>query len=305
MLPSRACLPIGLAAAALCAGPALAQDNPRPRDNDNEIVVTGQEQKKPPTSSEVSRQAREITDGRDLRHSPLARFTDRLCPGIMGLRQEAAETMIDRIRDNAEELDMWMASDVDCTPNMIVAFVENGQADLQRIAETHHWMFDSLSMDERRKLLAETGPARAWTTVVVKTRDGVPVPESKSLFAPPEVNTWMAHSKIYLPIQNDIGRVIVLFDREGVKGKTLRQLADYATMRGLARTRPVDAAGQPMDTILALFDPDNSPPFEMTSFDKAYLASIYDGIPNIAGITKVTGVNRQLRKQEEAETRER
>ncbi len=31
---------------------------------------------------------------------------------------------------------------------------------------------------------------------------------------------------------------MVLFDLEKMKGKTLVQLADYATMRGLARTRP-------------------------------------------------------------------
>jgi len=69
-------------------------------------------------------------------------------------------------------------------------------------------------------------------------------------------------------------------------------------MRGLARTRPVDGEGHPMDTILALFDPSGSPPAKLTEFDRAYLAAVYDGIPNIPGVTKVLGVNRQLRLQE-------
>ena len=63
------------------------------------------------------------------------------------------------------------------------------------------------------------------------------VERSNSLFDPPQVNAWMSHSKIYLPVREDITRVVVLFDKEGVKGKTLLQLADYAMMRGLARTR--------------------------------------------------------------------
>ena len=73
-------------------------------------------------------------------------------------------------------------------------------------------------------------------------------------------------------------------------------------MRGLARTRPADGAGeeggQPMDTILALFDEGAAPPAEMTEFDRAYLAAVYNNIPNIPGITKVLGVNRQLRIQD-------
>ena len=120
------------------------------------------------------------------------------------------------------------------------------------------------------------------------------------------VSMWMAHSKIYLATREDIEFVVVLFDLEKMKGKTLVQLADYATMRGLARTRPVEGAensgDQAMETILALFDPGSPPPAEMTEFDRAYLAALYDGIPNIPGVTKVLGVNRQLRLQERAET---
>jgi hypothetical protein len=50
----------------------------------------------------------------------------------------------------------------------------------------------------------------------------------------------------------------VLFDRAAVSGKTLVQLADYATMRGIARTRPAESDGQPLDTILTLFDPSHA-----------------------------------------------
>jgi hypothetical protein len=232
----------------------------------------------------------------------MARFQDKLCPGVMGLQADAASLMIDRLRDNAGQLGLGLTEDDGtCRPNFIVAFVEDGQQDLQQIADRNGWAFQDMDLHERRKLLAEEGPVRVWTITQMRTRDGIPVPRSVSLFDPPQVNTWMAHSKIYLAIREDITRVVVLFDREGVKGKTLLQLADYATMRGLARTRPVDGEGHPMDTILALFDPSGSPPAKLTEFDQAYLAAVYDGIPNIPGVTKVLGVNRQLRRQAEGE----
>ncbi|MBN9505535.1 MAG: hypothetical protein J0I69_05865 [Altererythrobacter sp.] len=285
----------GLAGFLMFAAPGWAQSDSPTDDNEN-IVVTG----KAATSTEVSRQARAITDmSSAIRHEPMARFQDKLCPGVMGLEADAASLMIDRLRDNAQLLGLGLTKDDGtCRPNFIVAFVENGAENLQQIADHNGWAFQDMSPSERRKLLSEEGPVRVWTITQMRTRDGMPIPRSVSLFDPPQVNTWMAHSKIYLAIREDITRVVVLFDREGVKGKTLLQLADYATMRGLARTRPVDGEGHPMDTILALFDPSGSPPAKLTEFDRAYLAAVYDGIPNIPGVTKVLGVNRQLRLQE-------
>jgi hypothetical protein len=110
---------------------------------------------------------------------------------------------------------------------------------------------------------------------------------------------WMAHSKIYLPVREDITQVVVVFDLDQVHGKSLDQLADYATMRGLAQTRPVEDAPA-MDTILTLFH-SASPPQALTQFDRAYLAALYDSIPNLPGITRVMGVNRQLRLQQAAD----
>jgi len=292
----RAMLCAAACGALVPIAPAAAQDS----GADDNIVVTEDRDRELPTERQVTRQARAITAPGNLRHAALPRFEGRLCPGIMGLKTDSASLMVDRIRDTAEQLDMWLTDDDGtCSPNLIIAFVEDGQEDLQRIADNQGWLFRDMSLAERRELLREEGPVRVWTITQMKTRDGVPIPRSVSLNSPPQVNTWMAHSKIYLAVREDIERVVVLFNKEGVKGKTLLQLADYATMRGLARTRPTSESGQALDTILALFDPAGSPPLQMTEFDRAYLGAVYDGIPNIPGITKVQGVNRQMRRAEE------
>lgn len=298
MIKRGASLLASLASILIAASPVWAQSAQQADDAEldgEDIVVTGTL----PTQSAVSRQARAITDmSSAIRHEPLPRFEARLCPGVIGMVPEYASLIVDRVRYNAEQLDLWLAEDDGtCTPNFIVAFVEDGQAHLQNIADNQHWLFRDMSPSQRSRLLNDDGPARVWTITETRTRDGMPVPRSESLHEPPVVNTWMAHSKIYTATREDIASVIVLLDKDSVKGKTLVQLADYATMRGLARTKPADGDGQKLDTILALFDPAGSPPPRLTDFDQAYLASLYDGMPNLPGITKVLGVNRQLRLQ--------
>jgi len=288
-LSVRLPLCLGLAGALLSSA-VLAQSDQNASDAEpvGDIVVTGRAEA-PPTQSEVTRQARSITVPGALRREALPRFQgDRLCPGISGLSVGDATLMIDRIRQNAQDLGLWMTEDDGtCEANFVVAFVDDGQATIRAIKESRHWLFRDMPYHELRELMAEEGPVRVWTATVTRTRDGLPAGSSQ----------WMASSRIYLAMREDIVWVLVLFDREDSQGKTLMQLADYATMRGLARTRPVDSGGKAMDTILALFDEEGAPPLAMTEFDRAYLGAIYDGLPNMPGITKVLGVNRQLNRQ--------
>jgi len=289
--------------ALLLAAPALAQEAEH-ADSEDEIVVT--EDRERPTSSDVNRQARDVSGiTGDIYDKPLARIEDRLCPGVIGLKQGAAELMIDRIRWNAERLDMWLADDSGCSPNLIIAFVEDGKAQIAELHEKQPWLFESLTLPERRALLEEDGPVRVWTTSQQRTRDGMPIQRRENLTDPPVVSMWMAHSKIYLTVREDITQVVVLFDREAVRGKTVIQLADYATMRSFARTRSTEGDA-PLDTILTMFDPGHTPPDGLTDFDQAYLRSVYDWIPNLPAATKLLGVNRQLDRviEEEAESAE-
>jgi len=265
----------GLAAAPPTASAQPAEQAPAAEAGED-IVVTGRTGE-PPTQTEVTRQARAVTVPGAIRHFALPRFEgDRLCPGISGLQAEDAALMIDRIRATAEDLGLRMTrDDGTCRPNFVVAFVDDGQETIRSIQKGRYWLFRDMPPHELRELLGEEGPVRVWTATVKRTRDGMPAGSSQ----------WMASSRIYLAMREDIVWVLVLFDRDDVQGKTLLQLADYATMRGLARTRPMESDGQPMDTILALFDPGATPPGRMTEFDRAYLGAIYDGLPNMPGIT--------------------
>lgn len=294
----RASLVATFAAALLAPAGAAAQDAGQAEAEELEVVagedilVTGDR----PTHREVSRQARDVTDiGSDIRDRPLARVEDRLCPGVIGLKRYAAEMMVDRIRWNAERLNMWLADDADCRPNLIIAFVEDGKSEIAGLVDRQPWLFETMTRPERLALLGEDGPVRVWTTAQTRTRDGMPIARRESLTDPPVTQMWMAHSKVYLTIREDITQTVVLFDREGVRGKSIIQLADYATMRSFARTRPAqgDAA---LDTILALFDPDHEPAQQLTDFDQAYLRSVYKEIANLPAAMKLLDVGDELER---------
>src|SRR5690606_35730758 len=84
------------AAALLVAWPAAAQEAPEESRDGDDIVVTGKAEK--PPRRVVDRQARDVSAvTSNIRRRPLARMEDALCPGVIGLREDAATLMIDRI----------------------------------------------------------------------------------------------------------------------------------------------------------------------------------------------------------------
>jgi hypothetical protein len=217
---------------------------------------------------------------------PLARFEDPLCPGVLGLKQDAAELMVGRLRANAEMLGLRMAADGACEANFVVAFVADGQAFLSLLQDRSSYIFAEMTRDERVALLADPGPARALLRVRARTRDGMPISRRENLAQLPTTTMWMAHSKIYSATRNDILSAIVLFDRDAVRGINLTQLADYATFRALAQQMPgPEAAGEA--TILTLFDAGAARPAELTAFDRAWLGRLYAGPANLPAPAKL------------------
>jgi hypothetical protein len=288
---------------ALLPAPTSAQEPSDPpaaaSTGEDEIVVTGQSEGE--RRRQVHRQARDIAVTDSIYDDPLARFEQALCPGIMGLEPEVAGRMIDRLRANARALSLRVLED-GCTPNFVVVFTEDGQRMLGELRRSSGHLFQFLDAGEKRELFDLPGPVRVWTHVQIRTRDGMPVANVRDLTSPPVAQMAMAHSRIYTPTRRDIESVMVVFDAPAVRGLSVAQLADYATMRGLAQTRPASGA-MPLGTILALFEGEGPRPEGLTAFDRAYLTSVYHWLPNLPAAAKLGGVARQLRilASEEAE----
>ncbi len=226
-----------------------------------------------------------VADGID--DQPLARFEERLCPGVIGMQADYAAAVVARIRENAERLGLRTAPADDCKANMIVAFLGDGQDYLQRLSRERGWMFESMDESEKRALLAQTGPTRAWITTETRTRDGLWIGRRENLVALPQAAMWSAHSKIYTPTREDITAAMVLIDRDAIEGRSLTQLADYATLHGLADHVPATADG--VASIQQLFDTESAPE-GLTAFDMTYLERLYSAIPNVPASTRLEGL---------------
>jgi len=261
---------------------------------DTTIIVTGQNQ--PVSIRQIRRQARDImVRTGNIYESPLARFEDRLCPGIVGLEPDFAALMIDRVRTNAALLDIRLMPD-GCDANFIIAFVDDGEAMLRRMMEESPQYFQYLDSGEKHEIL-QPGPAHVWANVEPRTLTGMPIAQVRNLVNPPRMHIHAAHSRIYTPNRNDITSVMITFDTDAVRGLNLGQLADYATMRGLAQTRP--SGDMAIDSILSLFahppdDPNWAPPQRLTEFDRAYLRSLYAGPANLPASRKMSNVDDEM-----------
>ena len=221
-----------------------------------------------------------------LRDDPLARFSDALCPGVHGLSAEAASVIVSRIRNNARDLGLDLAPQTTCKPNLYVAFLDDGQAYLERIdRETKR--LAQLTTPQRRALLNQPGPVRSWVTVAEKTLDGQPVGIRENLVEIPRAQAWSAHSRIYVPTRRDIVSAIVLIDRVAAEGMTFGQMADLATLYGLTDTVP--AAARTTPSIQHLFG-DGSGVEALSSFDLAFLQRLYTLPPNLPAAAYVAGL---------------
>lgn len=220
---------------------------------------------------------------------PLPRFEDRLCPGIVGLERDFAMQMVGRIRANAERIGLTLADDQRCEANFVVAFVDDGQAYLADLVDRRGYLFRDLGLADRDDLLGVTGPVRVWHQVSARTRDGIRVGLRENLTSLPQAGMWSAHSRIYRPVRNDITYSLVLFDRDEVRGLTLAQLADYASLRGLS-TRFPEEAGTSAHSLLTLFDDPDGRAGALTAFDAAWLERLYSGIATIPASVRLRGV---------------
>lgn len=281
-----------LAAALLTtAAPAFAQPEPEPGD-ENQITVTGRAVE----AKDIVRQGRDIT-ANEKRRDPLARFEKPLCPGVMGLRDDLAGAIVERMRFNVERIGLKLTEAGACDPNILVIFVsglDNVMQSMFENAELERANFASLSDRERRLLKAETGPTRAWSLTSKRSADGFLLTETSNVMEIRDIG------RINIGSREDIEMSLVLIDLGAIAGLNTQQLADYATMRALAETREPDR-DTALSTMLELFSANGSNLTELTPFDLAYLSNLYSPPgANVAAGRRLNGLADAFQREEQA-----
>ncbi|THD35149.1 MAG: hypothetical protein E7773_11895 [Sphingomonas sp.] len=213
----------------------------------------------------------------------LARFHQPVCPSVVGLPAEHAAIVERRILADATAAKAPVTKKLPCTPNLIVIIATSGRDLVSDMKTSRPGWLTGLSIADIDALTAE-GPARAWSITSLRNEDGEGIgqPRGSSQRDPlgdaPAFRVRSA-SIVRQPNRQDVEASFVVIDRAATVGLSLRQVADYAAMRGLAHTRP-PASGGPVDTILSVLDGAATRPRELTASDSAYLRALYarDGL---------------------------
>ncbi|MEL6707289.1 MAG: hypothetical protein AAFP79_03320 [Pseudomonadota bacterium] len=269
---------IGTLALAL-ATPAIAQvdPSPQPAEPDGDIIVEA-----PPSKAERKRELRRMISG--LFRNPrsgrtVATFLDAPCPEVFGIPDAIGAAIASRIRANAADLGVNRRDPREnCKRNISIIFVgpEKGQA-IDWLTDDSD-LLDHLLLYERTRVLNEEGPVRAWTYKNVLSADGFDIPDRNGRSAASLANfanRVIFPTRLSKPISVELSGAVVMIERQKAEGKTLEQLADYATMRAFADLNGLGSEhAYAAPTILTLFENEGAPG-ELTDFDRAFLSKLY------------------------------
>ncbi|MBN8815064.1 MAG: hypothetical protein J0J06_06420 [Sphingomonas sp.] len=271
---------------------ALAQSSAPAAPNDDIVV----RDRRTADRKAVERYVGEISVRTD---TQLARFHQPICPVVIGLPRDYAAIVERRIVADALAAGMSVDRKTKCSPNLIVVIAENGSALVADIRRRRSGWLEGLTAGEIDALIAPA-PARAWSVTSLRNEDGQGLKKTRDEAGPNPLGgiptlRVMSASIIKAPTRQDMEASFVVIDEAATVGFSLRQIADYAAMRGLAHTRP-PAPGGTIDTILTLLDGSPTPPRSLTATDSAYLRALYASDGRSAAVTERSAIARRIAK---------
>lgn len=264
-------LALALAAGLLSQTPGQAQDPAGgPVAELGDVVVEGRRLR-----SVVQSFVGEVTAPATSDRGP-ARWNGPVCIGVVNLRAEVAQYIVDRASDVARELGLE-AGEPGCAANVLIIAAADGQAVADGIVEERRRAFVPGGSGMTRTLSAledfrtSDAPVRWWhVSAPVDSESGELATRLPGRDAP-QIAVSRA-SRIRTDIRDDLFKAIIVVDISKVESLSLPQLADYCTLIALAQVDPkADVAS--FETILNVFiDPAIT---GLTSWDRDYLAALY------------------------------
>ena len=279
-VPASAALAALLAAAAPIAAPAQVgglASTASPQSTGSEIVVQG-------TRKAIAQQLRQIIALAD--NEQLARFEDEVCPMVIGMPRDWTAKLTRMIRDNVTQVGGKVGKP-GCTVNAAVIFIDQPLELAKAFAEAEPGYF-AMTPRELRTFTALQQPVKSWHVTDVRGKDGEELGSVRTVVDPSSgaalptdssarVTRSISSSRLYSPVRQDMLVGFVVIDRMATPGKTLRQLADLATMHLLLDVKP-DAGTRDPGSILSLFEArpaGTSPPMRLSRFDRGALTGFY------------------------------
>jgi hypothetical protein len=257
---------IALLTAAVLTGPAMAATPPPP------VTVTA----KPPPSASLNHETADFVDAIAIQPEgeSLIRWGGPICPYAAGLGADANAALAQEIAQIANAAGAPVAT-TDCAPNFVVVATDQPNELLAAWRKRDPGMFgDALPYDVER-FLTEERPVRVWYNALRETADGEVLARGPQSYQGMDTLSTFGSTRLRFKTVLGLQSAIVVVDLRRAQGLTVRQIADYAAMAGLAEIR-LDADVGRAPTILRLFagSGDNRPQ-GLTDWDKGFLAGVY------------------------------
>lgn len=265
---------VSLTFAALLVGAfQAAVAPPPPQSTEAEIVVTAAQRD---AMRATARRVDAVLPPTTI-DQPLARFTDPICPGVVGLSREIGQAIVDRIGVVADDIGLRVGAP-GCDPNVLLIVTADGRATVRGLMTRRTANLRAQTLADMRRILGEQGGARGWVEWETRSRDGERATVNSD--GPPTLEVQGA-SRLANAFRRDIVSAVVVIDTAAATTRSPVQIADYVAMRALADARP----GRNVDTdsILAAFGPDGGQgaPDTLTPFDRGILRGLYSGQGNV------------------------
>jgi hypothetical protein len=206
----------------------------------------------------------------------LGRWDRKVCPGVVGLRNDYSQLMIDRIAGAAVEIGLEVG-EPGCKANIIVL----GTAEADKLARSMikqypdaFAKYDGGIRPPRRKLnafMTSDAPVRWWHVTRRTTADG-------QRYDLGETMRVRDGGRLKDGTRDDFDRVIIILDVTRIGKLKFATLADYVAMVALAQV-DADADTGGALSVLNLFSDREAgaePVDQLTEWDKAYLTGLYD-----------------------------
>ena len=286
-------------------------DLPPRQDADDEIVVTA------PSLREVQRIVGDLSAENGGRQ--LARWDQRICPGVAGMSSEQAQFIADRMAQTAFEVGLDVGAP-GCRANVWVIYTPNAAdiaagigADRDLMTNSGDYR-DTRGRAAARDFVASARPVRWWHVSETRSTGGLSAAPGMasgivSLYTPFDAGGGVQRGmedralnvyesgNLRSTTREDFSYVLIVVDSQQMQGVSVAALADYLSMVALAQVNP-DADLSSVSSVLRLFE-DGQSSAALTAWDVAYLRGLYGSQRNAINESRQT---RQIARHIVSET---
>ena len=228
------------------------------------------------------------------------RWNEKICPLVAGLPQTEGEFVLARLSQIAQQVHAPLAGE-QCEVNFYVVLTHEPHVLLKKWYARDKRMFATRNgRGAINSFLDSPRPVRVWYNSDLLAEGGILDSPNASTAgfigtgidkAHVPTNTVHSTSRLRFGAVLSLSSVIVVVDANRLEGLNFGQLADYVAMIGLAQVR-LDADLGATPTILSLFRSPQNRPAALSTWDEAFLTSLYR--TEQSNVTQLSNMERSM-----------